>query len=332
LVVTLHTDDALPLDDRAFGWISPGEPLDVLLVTDSRELADAFGDIAAAVAGSRVEVVSPAHFNPTALEGRRVALFDGFVPSASPPALNALYVAPPPGNPLCPTRRSVDAATVVDWEPEHPALAGLESLQALAATHTSLLEPADWGTPIVLARARRTAFPLLIAGERDGRRVACLGAELTAPLASTDRLPLLVLTLGTLRWLAEPYGPRARSLETGVPMLLGPGPTTPMRGPAGGAGLRIAGDPAVAVAERVGVYHVGPAGAERPVLANLFDDRESDIGRAGSGEWPAHMDASAAVPLPGGQLHEISWWLYLAGALLLAIEWMHWRRREGNAS
>ncbi len=63
LIVTLHADDALPLDDRAFGWISPGEPLDVLLVTESRELADAFGDVAAAVAGSRVEVVSPARFD-----------------------------------------------------------------------------------------------------------------------------------------------------------------------------------------------------------------------------------------------------------------------------
>ncbi len=162
--------------------------------------------------------------------------------------------------------------------------------------------------------------------------MACLGAELTAPLASTDRLPLLVLTLGTLRWLAEPYGPRARSLETGVPVLLGPGPTAPMRGPAGGGGLRIAGDPAVVVAERAGIYHLGPTGAERPVLANLFDDRESDIGRAGSGEWPAHLDASAAAPAPGGRRHEISWWLYLAGALLLAIEWMQWRRREGSAS
>lgn len=329
LVVTLHTDDALPLDDRAFAWISPGELLDVLLVTDSRELANTFGEIAAAIAGSRVEVVSPARFGAQPLDGRRAALFDGFVPSALPPGLNALYVAPPPRNPVCPTRRSVEAATVIDWEPDHPALAGLESLQALGAAHTSQLEAPDWGVPIVLASAQRTAFPFLVAGERDGRRVACLGAELTAPLASSDRLPLLVLTLGTLRWLTEPYGPRALGIETGVPALLGPGPTSPVSGPAGGARLHVAGAPPVVVAERAGIYHVGPAGAERPVLANLFDDRESDIGRAGGGQWPATARAPAVVP--AGSRHEISWWLYLAAALLLACEWAQWQRRERRA-
>ncbi|HYY05274.1 MAG TPA: VWA domain-containing protein, partial [Candidatus Limnocylindria bacterium] len=53
LVVTATTGDALPLDDRAFAYLGPSEPLDILLVTASPELAGAFRGLAAAVAGSR---------------------------------------------------------------------------------------------------------------------------------------------------------------------------------------------------------------------------------------------------------------------------------------
>src|SRR5207302_1031894 len=70
----------------------------------------------------------------------------------------------------------------------------------------------------------------------------------------------------------------------------------PVRGPAAGAGLSIAGDPPVLLAERRGIYRVGPPGTERLVLVNLFDDRESDIGRSGGGEWPARRHARSAGP------------------------------------
>jgi hypothetical protein len=329
LVVTLEGGDALAVDDEASAWLSPGEPLDVLLVSDSRALAAAFGEVAAAVAGSKVEVVSPARYGDHPLAGRRTALFDGVVPDAIPPAVNALYVAPPPGNAVCPSLRALDHASVIDWEPEHPALRGLESLQALEAEHTVQLAVPAWGSAIVLAAARRTAFPFLVAGERDGRRVACLGAGLGAPLASSDGLPLLVLTLGTLRWLAEPYAQSAITLATGVPALAGRGPTAPLRGPHGGTGLRVAGDPPVLLAERAGVYHLGPADGERLVFANLFDDRESDIGRDGAGERPARRHDASAAPAPARR--DLTWWCCLAAAVLLPLEWLVWLRRRGAA-
>ena len=327
LSVGVLGDDALAVDDRARGWIGPGAPLDLLLVTDSQELADAFGEVAAAVAGSRVEVVRRDRYRPETLTGRRVALFDGVVPSALPPAVNALYVAPPAGNTVCPTARAVDGAAVIDWEPDHPLLRGLESLDAIEVTHATALDAPPWADAVVLAASRRAAFPLLVAGEHDGRRIACLGTELAAPLTSSDALPLLMLTLGTLRWLAEPFSGAALTVETGVAAPLGPGPTTPVQGPFAGAGLRIAGDPAVVVADRVGTYRVGPPGGERLVLANLFDERESDIGRRGAGETPP------AAPAPGQGTptrarHEIGWWMYALAAALLALEWLVWTRRR----
>ena len=322
LELRLSTDDALAVDDRAAAWIGPGSPLDLLLVTDSRELADAFGEIAAAIAGSRVEVTTRERYEAAPAAGRRVALFDGFVPTTLPLAINALYVAPPAGNDVCPSAGRREDAVVVDWDGDHPALAGLGALQALGVEGASQLGNVAWGVPIVLAASEHAAFPLVIAGERNGRRAACLGAELGGPLASSDRVPLLLLTLATLRWLAEPFGPSALVVDTGRPLLAGAGPTTPISGDA----LEIAGDPPVLLAEHAGVFRIGPAGAERMVLANLFDDRESDIGRSGGGEWPAAIHDVPTAPASAGR--PLQRWLYAAALLLLLIEWAAWRRGQ----
>jgi hypothetical protein len=326
LEVRLLADDALAVDNHATAWIGPGAALDLLLVTDSRALADAFGEVAGALAGSRVEVTSRERFEAEPPAGRRVALFDGFVPASLPLATNALYVAPPPGNDVCPSAGRRDDAIVVDWDGAHPALAGLDALQALGVAGTSLLGETTWGTPLVLAASEHAAFPLLIAGERNGRRTACLGAELGGALASSDRMPLLLLTLATLRWLGEPFGPSALVVETGHPVLAGAGPTGPIRGatgPSPGDGIEIAGDPAVVSAERTGVFAVGPEGAERLVLANLFDDRESDVGRSGAREWPATIHDEPPSPVRAGR--PIAPWLYGAALVLLAVEWALWR-------
>jgi hypothetical protein len=322
LELRLATDDALAVDDRASGWIAAGAPLDLLLVTDSRELAGAFGEPAAAIAGSRVEVTTRAHYEAEPPAGRRVALFDGFVPTTVPLAVNALYVAPPTGNEVCRSTGRRQNAVVVDWDGDHPALAGLGALRALGVEDASALGTTDWGAPIVLAASEHAAFPLLIAGERNSRRTACLGAELGAPLASSDRVPLLLLTLATLHWLAEPFGPSALVVDTGRPRLAGAGPTAPISGD----GLEIGGEPPVLMAERAGVFRVGPTGAERLVLANLLDDRESDVGRSGGGEWPATVrDAPPASPSAGRPLQP---WLYAAALILLALEWALWRRTQ----
>jgi len=105
-------------------------------------------------------------------------------------------------------------------------------------------------------------------------------------------------------------------------VLAGAGPTTPISG----EGVEIAGEPPVLVAERAGVFAVGPAGAERMVLANLFDDRESDVGRSGGGEWPATVHDAPAPPPSGGR--PLVRWLYAVALVVLAVEWAAWRRLQ----
>ena len=327
VALTLETGDALAIDDEAVTYIAPTERLDLLLVTASRALAADLAEVTAAIPGARFEVMPPTRYEAAPPEGPRTALFDRVVPAEIPTATNALFIAPPPGNALCSAYRMVEAATVVDWEADHPALRGLGPLEALEVPHAGALAPTDWGVPIVTAAAATVAFPLLVAGERDGRRVACLAADLTPPLASSDHEPLLLLTLGTLRWLGQPEE-TVFQIATGVPVRVRGALSPPVRGPAAGAGLGIAGDPPVLLAERRGIYRVGPPGTERVVLVNLFDDRESDIGRSGGGEWPARGHARSAGPPAARQ--EVGWWLYLAAAALLGGEWIAWRRRLGR--
>jgi hypothetical protein len=315
VVVSLAVDDALPLDDEGYGWISAGEALDVLVVSDAPARTAAFARLLARVPGSRVEVLAQREYEESQPVGHHAVVFDGVTPDM-PAATNALYVEPPPGNRVCPSaKEAVAAAAVIDWESTHPALADVGALAALRVTRARRLETPPWGTALVTAASDGRGFPILVAGERGGRRTACLGARL--PDATSDDLPLLVLLLSALRWLEESPS-SVLAVRTGVPTTIGPVAARALATD----GLRIAGEPAVLVAERAGVHRLG----ERPVVANLFDERESDVGRDGGGEWPSRARLPTAARAAPGR--ELGWWLYLAGAGLLALEWVVWMRRR----
>jgi hypothetical protein len=320
LTVALAGGDALGADDRAFGWVPPDEDLELLLVTDAPEAAASVARIGAAVARARVDVIGRADWEAQRPARARTVVFDGVVP-ASAPETSALYVAPPAGNTVCPSLGTLERAAIVDWDAQHALLDGLPAPNGTDVGPVSQLATPAWGDAVVLAAAPLGTFPLLVAGERDGVRRACLGAALTASLTSSDDLPLLVLLLGTLRWLGSPPDRGAIAVRTGVAVPL---PDGAPGGPAP-AGLRVAGAPPVVVAERVGTYRVGPPRAERVVAANLFDDRESDIGRAASRAWPGPPPGPAPAGAPAR--HEFGRWLYLLAALLLALEWRVWAAR-----
>src|SRR5262249_32000449 len=163
------------------------------------------------------------------------------------------------------------------------------------------------------AAASTVAFPLLVAGERGGHRVACLASDLASPLTSSDHLPILLMTLGTLRWLGQP-AETVFQIASGVPARLRASLSPPVRS-ATAASLGIAGDPPIVIAERRGIYRVGPPDTERIVLVTLFDDRESDVGRDGGGEWPASRPVQREGP--AGARRDVGWWLYLAASAFL---------------
>jgi hypothetical protein len=296
VTVTLDAHDALAADDTAFGWIGAGTPADLLVVSDTAARDNPWVALAHAMPGGRAEVVAPAAFT-TARD--RLVVFDGTAPPDPPPA-RTLVAAPPIGGRVCPTDAVADDAAVVDWDGAHPILAAQSGLEALAVTRASVLAAPPDAAVVAVAAARDRTFPFLVARERDGARVACLASGLAMPLAATDQLPLLLVTLGALAWLDPHAATAPLVVRTGVP----------------------AHDGAVTiVADRVGAE---PRGA-RLVLASLENDDESAIGRDGGGVWPAATTPASIAHRP---VHELAWWCWLAGIALLASEWMLWRRRS----
>src|SRR5262249_32709264 len=152
--------------------------------------------------------------------------------------------------------RTVEDASVIDWEADHPALRGLGPLEALEVARASALAPPDWGVPIVTAAAATVAFPLLVASEHGGHRAPSLAADREPPLPSSDHLPTLLLPPGTLRWLGQPDDTISQT-ASGAPARLRASLSPPVRS-VKGASLSIAGDPPVVLAERRGIYRAGP--------------------------------------------------------------------------
>ncbi len=251
--------------------------------------------------------------------GPHVVVLDGATAPALPPQASVLWAPPPVGVP-CAGDGLADAAAVVDWDADHPALAGLDGLDALALAPVHRLVVPPWGAGIVRVAATDDVFPLLVAGVDRGRRVACIGTPLDTALARTDRLPLLLMTLGTLRWLGAGDAPLV--VGTGAPATLGDADVA-----SDDPALRIAGD--VVMALRTGVHRVVAGGRERLVLANLVDDRESDVGRTTAVTQAATAPLeSPAIVAPNERRRELSPLLLAAGALVFVAEWSLWLRRS----
>lgn len=302
--VRLAGDDTLAADDEAFGWLPAPAPLQVLLVTEADPMAAAFSALVATLPDARLEVVNAAGWRERGSAGAagQVVVLDRLaLPAAGP----ALYVAPPPGDPVCGGARRVDGVSVIDWDAGHPIVDGLDGLEALEVGAATQLGTPSWAHVVALAASRTATFPLLLAGERDGRRQACLAAALPVPLTSSDALPLLVLALSTLRWVATEPAAEPVVVDTGIPAH------------AGGTTI---------LAAHVGLQRLPtPAGGTQVVLANLFDATESDVARDGGGDWPA-TDQPRTIATHAAQV-ELAWWLYALGAALLVVEWIVGARR-----
>ncbi len=296
LTVALEDHDALGTDDHAFGWIPAATPLDLVVASDDADAVRTLRALVTAVPHGRIDVVPSAALDATKLPARATLVLDRVeAPPASAGPL--LAITPPKGTAPCATLRRHPSAAVVDWDDGHPTLAGLSDLQALDLTDVAELSTPPGASDVVLAAAPGTTFPLLVAGEVDGHRIACLGARLGTP----DDLPLLLLVLGTLRWLAEPPALIPTTLPTGTP-------------------IPDAGEPVVV--ERVGATTIDTPAGPRLVIANLFDADESDVGRDEEGEWPATASLSAT---PGAEARtDLTWWAILLGTLLAFVEWGVW--------
>ncbi len=196
----------------------------------------------------------------------------------------------------------------------------------------------SWGRSVIVAEdgGRDQAWPLLVVGEADGRRLAVLSFDLRqSDLPLRVAFPLLLANLvdylapGTTtalprvvvpgQALAVPLPPQAEAAVVTLP------DETRVRLPAGQAGSPQQGAVVLDLTDLAGVYEVDweVAGQRWPLgrfAVNLFSALESDIAPQGSLVFAGAAEQALVAERPVRQ----EWWTWLAWAalVLLLLEWL----------
>lgn len=328
----LEVADALAADNAAFGWIRPVTAVRILVVSPPSPLLDDLRALATAAAALQVTTVAPEAFRNEQAQQADVVIFHRFVPDA-PALTNALYVYPPAGNSVFPVAGDAEGIEVVDWNAHHAALQSLRPLVALPLQRARIVTTPAWSDVLLWSRTMEREFPLALAGERDGHRLACITYDLEAErLLGTDNVNALLFFMNLLGWLT-PEDRAALVVQTGEVQTLTPVAGEPLRvqDPRGNTYPLPPAATATLQPLFAGEYRIFEDGTSRALLANFFDPIESDIGRA-SKEPPVvrattqsgrASRSNAADALPH---REYGMWLFWAAAVLFLIEWLVARR------
>jgi hypothetical protein len=317
----LDGNDALAADDVASAWIRPVRPVDLLLVSPPSPLIAELREVAEASPALRLQVVHPDDPRPQA----DVVIYHGFVPPEWGNA-HALFLYPPAGSTLLPVAGDAEAVEVLDWNERHPALRGLQPLTALPLRRTRIVNAPSWMETLLSSRSPQREFPLALAGERNGRRFACITFDVAAErLLAPDNVDLLLLFMSLLSWLS-PEGHPTLVVGTGevtrVDTLFPRGASLQVQDPRGSK-LELSPDAPFLEPMFVGEYRVTSNGNRASVFANFFDPRESDIGRATADAVPAPAESATPGPPQARRgLRDFAVWLYALAAFLLLAEWM----------
>jgi hypothetical protein len=315
VAVQLAGSDLLAVDDRAEAVVAqPGEYEALLVSTAPEVMRRALRSIPQLTVRER----APDQYRDPG--NAALVVFDGFLPQALPPTA-VLIVNPPVGSWLA-SARVGRPSYALGIDPESPLVAGVDLGAAEFARVAQLTVP-SWAAPVVTG----LDGPLILEGERDGRRIVVLGFD---PAASN--LPKMVafpaLIANAVEWmLAGPDGATTAGATVRLPSglqgdLVGP---DGRRQPAAALAL-------TAATERAGLYQVRRFGADPLTVfaVNVADERESDI----TPRQPAVGEPFPPFSLPAfgreGETTGVDFWPYLAGAVLvlLIVEWLVYTRRR----
>ncbi len=302
----LFLEDGLAVDNEAYAVLPALTTVPVLLVTPSPDVAKSLDQIP----NLKLDRVSPQEYSPAKAAEFPVALFHLTAPDELPPT-NAAFILPPEGNALFPLGKVATRPPVTQWTAAHP-LTSYVTFSLLSPAYTQAFLPVSWCKPVISA----TVGPLVLAGEREGRRYAAVGFDVL-PYLGKQNLPTSILTLNLLSWLTDQAGQPA-SLKTGAALTL-PGETASARSPAGALLTPVGNSLSL---KKQGIYTVSENGSERRIAVNLSNSEESRLGR------PLHLTPIAPpAPVTPETTGQPLWpWLLVAAAILLSLEWWFFAR------
>ncbi|MGE0825861.1 MAG: BatA domain-containing protein [Candidatus Binatia bacterium] len=310
----LFVDDGLAIDNEAYAVLPSLSTIPLLLVSPSTKVAQSLQQIP----NLQVERVSPQDYIPARVADAPLVLFHLVVPEALPPT-NAAFIFPPEGNALFPLGKAAARPQVTKWSSANPVTSYV-SFPLLTPTYAQALLPVGWCTSVIDS----TIGTLVLAGERDGHRYVAIGFDLL-PYLGKQNLPMSILTLNILGWLADQVG-QPPDLQTGMALPV-TGVETRVRQPNGEA-VSVSGN-SVVLAQQ-GIYTITQGGqggqqtGERRIAVNLRDAQESQLGR------PLQLgQVAGTTPKTPERTGQPLWpWLLLAVVFLLVIDW--WWAMRGS--
>ena len=326
----LADSDLLPADDRAFAVTTVGEAATVRLLSPGNRFLEVGLGL---LPGIRLLITpeTTSSFTETVAQVP-VTILDGVVPDPLPPG-NLLFINPP---------RSTDYFSVtgtIEFPSVRPIAGEEQLLRNVSMSEVSILKatrivPGSWARIVVDS----DGGPLLIAGERAGRRVAVMTFDLhNSDLPLQIAFPLLLSNL--MSFLAPGVGNEAAQLRPGQPLNVQIDSkirevriTRPDGSRWSSRDEPLQGDQVIyAETEALGVYTVEEFGdgellARRRYAANLFAPEESrllpkdDLRIAQS----SGLQSTLVREREGRQ--EFWRWVALGALMVLVAEWLVYQR------
>ncbi|HTT36075.1 MAG TPA: BatA domain-containing protein [Burkholderiales bacterium] len=304
--------DALDLDDVAYCVVAPHRPRRVLLVTSGNAfLEDSIRSLPGVVLTTR----TPAHY--LAAGGFDAYVFDRFAPMHPPPA-GALLFRPPAVAWIPLATNAVLDPSVVRWERSHPLNAAMDWTDV--RIHRALLAAVPAGLSAIVSARGSGEGALVVAGHA---RAAWIEVGFALGDSNFPMQAGFPVFLGSaLSWLAD----RPTIISAGLGHVEVPLPHADVRD---SREQRIATRDTVGgtafEAARPGVYAVTSGDAALTVVANVLDPRVAQINHS-------HLAGRGPEFVSGRRSYRFTWpqpWivLLLAGAALLAVEWITFSRR-----
>lgn len=317
----LEPEDALALDNEAYALLPFLKEVSVLIVTPSGQTATTLQQIP----NLSLQILSPEDYDPEELASFPLILFHLTAP-ASPPNTNAAFILPPEGNAIFPLGQEAKYPQVTQWASGHPLISYI-TFSLFSPAYGQGFLPVAWCRPVITA----TVGPLVLAGERGGKRYAALGFDLF-PYLGQKNLPTSIFTLNLLNWLIgkESHPPALRTGETFSFAATTLSVHTP-------AGKIVPADRGEFPLLWQGMYTLEEKDREKTMAVNLSRPQESHLSRPlRLAPLPAVRSGSSPETASPSTELRTDWplwpFLLLTAFTLLILEWyLNSRRREAPA-
>jgi hypothetical protein len=326
-LVDASQTDALPSDDHAWAVSSLGEGTTVRVVGPGNRFLET---ALALLPGVTTQVVpaTTGTFTETATQVP-VTILDGVIPQALPPG-NLFFIAPPRSTEFFSVTGQTDFPAVRPAPGEEPLLRNI-SLSEVSVLKATRLVPGTWARVAVDG----DGGPLLLAGERDGRRVVVLAFDLhNSDLPLQVAFPLLISNI--VGYLAPGSGADAAQIAPGQSLAIPvdasitdvrvtkPDQTVAQLAPQNGQAI-------FADTEQLGPYVVEQRQGDRLVgrrryAVNLFSADESKIAPQAELNIPQVSGLQQAVTRERVGRQEFWRWLAAAALAILMVEWLVYQR------